>query len=1150
MIMRARLLAIYHLSMKPITRSSGRSAVAASAYRAGECLTNERDGVTHDYTRKAGIEHAEIVLPKGSNAEWALDRGALWNAAEAAEKRSDARVAREFEIALPHELRPEERLEATRSFAQSLADRYGTAVDFAIHSPNGETDIRNHHAHLMMTVRGLTETGLGEKTMLERENAWLLSQNLPTSMMQLKDTRRDWEGIANEALARGRHDIRIDHRSHQDRGLEIEPTEHMGVYATQMERRGLEVVRQRMDQRSAQSNAALIREKPEQVLSVITSEKSVFDRHDVARALHRYIDQPEAFQNAFTKVMASPAVIELKPEARGEDGSVSLARYSTREMVETERGMAANAKAMVGRADHAVERRHVEVALGAFDRMIRVSAEQSLAKAVRAGEIEPQEKGAILASSGLGDEQRAAVRHITGEGGIAVVVGLAGAGKSTMLGAARQAWEAEGYRVLGAALAGKAAEGLEESSGIRSRTLASYEHGWQNGQGKLGPKDVLVIDEAGMIGSRQLARFVSEAHSAGAKLVMVGDPEQLQAIGAGAPFRAIAERIGFVELTQIRRQQEEWQREASRAFARGGTSEALAAYDSYGMVRFHEGQGEARAAIVRSYLEDAQANPKGSRVTLAHRRVDVRALNEAIRNARQERGELPKGDEAGERRFITNDGDRAFAPGDRVVFLENNRDLQVKNGMLGTVREVGEGCLVAQLDGKGRERIVSVPVQSYRAIDHGYATTIHKTQGATVDKAFVLASKTMDRHLAYVAMTRHRQGVELHASTEEFRDGMAGLSTSLSRDGAKETTLDYEIRDFAERRGIQVPEGIARMVARAFETLRLPKPAFLERMAPAVMVGKEDREKGEDQGAGRTGESARVPGASAQQNQPGFGSGLSKTAGQEKPVERSPGHEAEKDMEKSGDGSARQQSPARDKAPFFAGLKLPMRQKPTAGQDLSSDRAGSGKAEGRDSGAQKPDQARQTLLKALERHADAIADAARMKGLGLPVVAHQRVALEKSGEALEQVKPGGAKLLQSAHRYDAEAKGIIEGEKAPDRAEKLLEATEREGWAQQDPAIRAGRYAERWTALQAEEKAAGRSITREQREAFAAGRKALAAEISGDPEAARKLAQEPERHGIEPKTPIAEALRSGKTGKAFTEELERRERSQDQGHER
>jgi Ti-type conjugative transfer relaxase TraA len=1141
--------------MKPITRSSGRSAVAASAYRAGECLTNERDGLTHDYTRKTGIEHAEIVLPRGSTAEWARDRSALWNAAEAAEKRSDARVAREFEIALPHELSPEERLEATRAFAQSLADRYGTAVDFAIHSPNGETDIRNHHAHLMMTVRGLTESGLGEKTILERENAWLLSRNLPTSMMQLKEIRRDWEGIANEKLAEAGHDIRIDHRSHQERGLEIEPTEHTGVYATQMERRGMAVVRQRIDQRSAQTNAALIREKPEQVLSLITSEKSVFDRHDVARALHRYIDQPEAFQNAFARVMASPALIELQPEARGEDGAIALARYSTREMVETERGMAANAREMASRSDHAVERRHVEAALGAYDKMIRSGAEQSLARDVQAGEIGSQEKAALLASSGLGDEQRRAVRHITGDEGIAVVIGLAGAGKSTMLDAARQAWEAEGYQVLGAALAGKAAEGLEESSGIRSRTLASYEQGWQNGQGKLGPKDVLVIDEAGMVGSRQLARVVNEAHSAGAKLVMVGDPQQLQAIGAGAPFRAIAERVGFVELTEIRRQQEDWQREASRALARGGTAEALQAYDRHGMVRFHEGQGDAKAAVVREYIERKARNPEETCLILAHRRQDVRALNEAVRSALLGRREDTPGTAANiERTIITNDGERRFTQGDRVVFLENSRALNVKNGMLGTVTEITETHLVARLDGKGRdgrERIVSVPTESYRAVDHGYATTIHKTQGATVDKAFVLASKTMDRHLAYVAMTRHRQGVELHASREEFRDGMEGLSKSLSRDGAKETTLDYEIRDFAERRGIRVPEAIGRMVAKAFETLRLPKPAFIERMAPAAIAGKDNREQGVHQSHGRGRETIGIAegktGSRSEHVKPD--PALRQEQAGEARAKLEARKAMEKGMEKDIDGAARQQSPASGKAPSFAGLKLPVRQKLASQQERTADGSEQAKTEGRGKVAQTPDHAREAVLKALERHADAIADASRMKGLGLPVVAHQRVALEKSAEALEQMKPGAATLLQSAHRYDPEAKRVIEGEKAPDRAEKLLEATEREGRAQQDPAIRAGRYAERWTALHAEEKAAGRSITRDQRDEFAAGCKAIAAEIGNDPEAARKLAQDLERHGIERKSPIAEALRSGKTGHSFTEELERRERAQDQGHE-
>lgn len=236
----------------------------------------------------------------------------------------------------------------------------------------------------------------------------------------------------------------------------------------------------------------------------------------------------------------------------------------------------------------------------------------------------------------LSDEQREAVRHITGDAQIAAVVGLAGAGKSTMLSAAREAWEAQGYQVHGAALAGKAAEGLEESSGIASRTLASWELGWQNGRGELAKGDVLVIDEAGMVSSRQLARFVGEAERAGAKIVLVGDPEQLQPIQAGAAFRAIAERVGFAELEGVRRQAEDWQRAASVAFARHRTAEGLSAYAERGAVRLAEMREEARAEIVRDVIADMRERPEGSRIVLAHLRADVRELNTAIRAVRHQ----------------------------------------------------------------------------------------------------------------------------------------------------------------------------------------------------------------------------------------------------------------------------------------------------------------------------------------------------------------------------------------------------------------------------------------------------------------------------------------------------------------------------------
>lgn len=792
-------MAIYHCSMKPISRASGRSAVGSAAYRCAEKLTNKRDGITHDYTRKQGVEHSEIVLPEGVSADWARDRSELWNAAEAAEKRKDARVAREFEIALPHELSAEQRLEAARDFAQDLANRYGAAVDFAIHQPHDASDVRNHHAHLLMTTRTVEAEGLGDKTYIERENKWLLSNDLPTSQMQLRDIRQSWEHHANEHLARAGLDIRIDHRSHLERGLEIAPTEHMGVHATQMERRGLDVSRARLDEDAARRNAELIREKPEQVLSIVTNEKSVFDRHDVARALHRYInDDPQEFRDAFAKVMASPALVELQAERIDQaTGEIELARYSTREMVEIESGMVASAERLNQARNHGVDRRHVERAIGRQDEAIRSAVASDTAGKVERGELGGAERERQIEAARLSDEQRAAIEHVTGRERIAAVVGFAGAGKSTMLAAAREAWEAEGYTVHGAALSGKAAEGLEESSGIQSRTLSSWEYRWQNPRSgdrdQIGRGDVFVIDEAGMVGSRQLARFVNEVEARGAKIVLVGDHEQLQAIGAGAPFRAIAEQIGHAELSEIRRQRVDWQREASVDFATHRTAEGLAAYHAHGDIRFSESGEGARGEIVRDYLEDRDQRPDGTRVAMAHRRADVRAINDAIRSELQDRGELARvaedrggeadelaGDREGPGRegpglaltFQTNNGKRDFATGDRIVFLENSRDLGVKNGMLATVDHVEPGRIIATLD--GRSDTVSVSMGDYQAIDHGYATTIHKNQGATVDRSFVLASGTMDRHLTYVAMTRHRDGAQLYAGQDEFADRHAG----------------------------------------------------------------------------------------------------------------------------------------------------------------------------------------------------------------------------------------------------------------------------------------------------------------------------------------------------------------------------------------
>ncbi|WP_268934211.1 AAA family ATPase [Sinorhizobium meliloti] len=294
--------------------------------------------------------------------------------------------------------------------------------------------------------------------------------------------------------------------------------------------------------------------------------------------------------------------------------------------------------------------------------------------------------------------------------------------------------------------------------------MASWSRSWENDRHNLSRGDVFVIYEAGMVESRQFAQFVNEAEARGAKIVLVGDHEQLQAIGAGAPFAPLPSRSAMRSFRNTPAAGG-LAREASVAFATRRTAEGPAAYHEHGDVRLSETREDARGEIVRDYLADRDQRPDGTRVAMAHRRLDVRALNEAIRSELRDSHLLGRGEEGGERTLQTNDGKRCFAPGDRIVFLENSRDLGVKNGMLGTVQSVEPHAIQVQLDGNApgtdSPRVVDVPVNDYQSIDHGYATTIHKSQGATVDRAFVLASGTMDRHLTYVAMTRHRDGAQL-----------------------------------------------------------------------------------------------------------------------------------------------------------------------------------------------------------------------------------------------------------------------------------------------------------------------------------------------------------------------------------------------------
>lgn len=251
-------MAIYHLSAKAISRSTGRSATAAAAYRSGEKIRDERTGLIHDYTKKSGVKSADIVLPDNAPL-WANDRSQLWNAAELAEKRKDACIAKEYEVALPEELPPEERKRLALDFAKWLATNEGCAVDVAIHEPSKNGDNRNHHAHILKTTRKIDHDGMGGK--LDSEKA---GRNRKAD---LEIIREKWAALTNQRLKQNGIDATVDHRSLEAQGIDREPTQHLGVAITEIQRRGAasNVVNRiaEADRMQAQASAEIERQEKE-----------------------------------------------------------------------------------------------------------------------------------------------------------------------------------------------------------------------------------------------------------------------------------------------------------------------------------------------------------------------------------------------------------------------------------------------------------------------------------------------------------------------------------------------------------------------------------------------------------------------------------------------------------------------------------------------------------------------------------------------------------------------------------------------------------------------------------------------------------------------------------------------------------------------
>ncbi|ATY30953.1 Ti-type conjugative transfer relaxase TraA [Sphingomonas psychrotolerans] len=810
-------MAIYHFSAKIISRANGSSALASAAYRSASRLHDQRLDRHHDFSNKAGVVHSEVLLPDGAPEQF-RDRETLWNAVEQAELRKDAQLSREVEFAIPRELEQAEGIRLAREFVEREFVARGMVADLNVHWDIGADGGPKPHAHVMLTTRDVDENGFGKKN-----RDWNRTE-------LLENWRERWAEHVNERLVELDIDARVDHRSLEAQGIDLEPQHKIGPAASRMAAKGLQLERVDEHREIARSNGAKIIASPGLALDAITRNQATFTTRDLAMFVHRHTEGKDQFDRVMAAVRGSPELVTLGKDGRGAD------RFTSRDMIETEQRLARATQALAERERHRVTDR---------DR------ERAVANAERRGLL-------------LSAEQRSAFERVTGANDLGVVVGYAGTGKSAMLGVARDTWESAGYQVQGLALSGIAAENLESGSGIASRTIASLERQWGQGRERLTPDHVLVIDEAGMIGSRQMERVIAEAEKRGAKVVLVGDPEQLQAIEAGAAFRSVAERHGSVEVTDIRRQREDWQREATRHLATGRTAEALDPYRDAGMVVESETRAAAREALIDRWDGDRTSDPAHSSIILTHTREECDELNGLARDRMKRNGTL-----VADIAVKTSRGERLFAADDRIMFLRNERELGVKNGSLGTVEQIDPSRMAVRLD-DGRH--IAFDLKDYSDVTHGYAATIHKAQGVTVDRVHVLATPGLDRHAAYVALSRHRDAVHLHYGRDDFADGDR-LARTLSRDRPKDNALDYEqsTTRFAERRGFD-------------------RSAILDALAREPLVDGAHTAPEPERRRGRfAGLRLRVPAADVEQKRGRFDGLKLPTAAQPQPVERGSG---------------------------------------------------------------------------------------------------------------------------------------------------------------------------------------------------------------------------------------------------------------------
>ena len=788
-------MAIYHLRAGFVSRSSGRSAVQSAAYITGTLLEETRRDLIADYRNRAyDVIYSFTLAPDYAPESFRTLK--IWDELENFEDsyamlhyktdqtqtqyKNSAQLAQTIVVALPKELTPEVWKELTVDFINERFVSRGLAVSCAIHTDKG-----NPHAHLQISRRAITLDG-----------AWELKKDRSITIKSaLLATRKLWAEKTNYYLAREGFNLQVDHRSFVDLGIPFKPTRHEGWYANKLQEQGVSSRIVIENNQIRVQNKELTALTPECILKELTTKSAVVTADDLAKIIQgRLMDDVKLATVVYNQVFKQLVSV-------GENFAGKM--YYTTPAYQAQEA----------------------TALGLVQQMATQKSELL---------IDPVKRDEILSQqySWLNSEQLASVKLLCGNHQLTALVGRAGTGKTTTLGAVVTIHKASGFKVTGMALSAVAADNLGTETSCSAETIAFYLDKWKQFQDakkefwsvhtsqehpllahkfhslqqyELTNKHLIIVDEAGMVGTNTWEVLLQEIITAGAKLIKTGDDHQFKAIEPGDFFRKSTELVSYQHklavLTKIVRQKDAWMREASQDLADQKIYQALALYENHGHVQ--KISENLITTVANAYIKQIAADSDG--LLLIGTNAECQQLNTAIRTILQEQGLVAK------KEISIND--RHFAIGDKIVFLKNDRaakitsfdlngqytkELLIKNGMCGKIINI-QAALNAnnQPDYKlsvaiDKDTCAKFFVKDYSHINHGYALTLHKAQGQTVNWSMVVASKNMDAAAIYVALTRHRETTTLFYDSSTFKS-FKELQQSLSRLATKELVTDFTI---------------------------------------------------------------------------------------------------------------------------------------------------------------------------------------------------------------------------------------------------------------------------------------------------------------------------------------------------------------------